>query len=102
MYTKEEIFKAVATVMDPEVGFNLVELGLIYDAECDQEGNVEVTMTLSTKACPLHQLIIQWVEEAVLRELPNAQNAKVTVVWEPVWNITMASDEVKNKLEGKM
>jgi len=102
MYTKEEIFKAVATVMDPEVGFNLVELGLIYDAECDQEGNVEVTMTLSTKACPLHQLIIQWVEEAVLRELPNAQNAKVTVVWEPVWNITMASDEVKDKLEGKM
>jgi len=102
MYTKEEIFKAVATVIDPEVGFNLVELGLIYDAECDKEGNVEVTMTLSTKACPLHQLIIQWVEEAVLRELPNAQNAKATVVWEPAWNITMASDEVKDKLEGKM
>ncbi len=102
MYSKEEIFKAVSTVIDPEVGFNLVELGLIYDGECDSEGNVKVTMTLSTKACPLHQLIIQWVEEAVLRELPNATNAEALVVWEPEWNITMASNEVKDKLEGKM
>lgn len=102
MYTKEEIFKAVSTVIDPEVGFNLVELGLIYDAECDENGFVIVTMTLSTKACPLHQMIIQWVEEAVMRELPEAQNAQAVVVWEPVWNITMASDEVKEKLEGKM
>ena len=102
MYSKEEIFKAVSTVIDPEVGFNLVELGLIYDAGCDKEGNVKVTMTLSTKACPLHQLIIQWVEEAVLRELPEATNAEAIVVWEPAWNISMASDEVKDKLEGKM
>ncbi|WP_458701630.1 metal-sulfur cluster assembly factor [Sulfurospirillum sp. 1307] len=98
MYTKEEIFKAVSTVIDPEVGFNLVELGLIYDATCDDEGNVKVTMTLSTRACPLHQMIVQWVEEAVLRELPKAQNAEAIVVWEPAWNITMASDEVKEKL----
>ncbi len=102
MYNKEEIFKAVSTVIDPEVGFNLVELGLIYDAACNASGDVQVTMTLSTKACPLHQLIVQWVEEAVLRELPNAQNAEVILVWEPSWNITMASDEVKEKLKGKM
>lgn len=102
MYNKEEIFKAVSTVIDPEVGFNLVELGLIYDATCSESGDVEVTMTLSTKACPLHQLIVQWVEEAVLRELPAAQNAAVILVWEPSWNITMASDEVKEKLKGKM
>lgn len=98
MYTKEDIFKAVSTVIDPEVGFNLVEMGLIYDAKCDEEGNVEVIMTLSTKACPLHQMIIQWVEEAILRELPKAQSATATVVWEPEWNISMASDEVKEKL----
>jgi metal-sulfur cluster biosynthetic enzyme len=98
MYTKEEIFQAVSTVNDPEVGFNLVEMGLIYDASCNENGDVIVTMTLSTQACPLHQMIVQWVEEAVLRELPNAQNAAVEVVWEPVWNITMASEEVKNQL----
>ncbi len=100
MYTKEEIFKAVSTVNDPEVGFNLVEMGLIYDASCDEEGNAKVTMTLSTKACPLHQMIVNWVEEAVLRELPKTMNAEVLVVWEPAWNITMAEDNVKKALAG--
>lgn len=102
MYTKEEIFKAVSTVIDPEVGFNLVELGLIYDATCDEKGYVKVIMTLSTKACPLHQMIVNWVEEAVLRELPKSQNAEAIVVWEPAWNITMANDNVKQALENKL
>ncbi len=101
-YTKEEIFKAVSTVNDPEVGFNLVEMGLIYDASCSDDGDVGVTMTLSTKACPLHQMIVQWVEEAVLRELPEAKNASVEVVWEPAWNISFATDEVQKKLGGAM
>jgi len=100
MYTKEEIFKAVSTVLDPEVGFNLVEMGLIYDATCNEDMEVLVTMTLSTKACPLHQMIVNWVEEAVLRELPKVQKAEAIVVWEPVWNVTMANDNVKKALAG--
>jgi len=100
MITKEEIFKAVATVNDPEVGFNLVEMGLIYDATANDKDEVRVIMTLSTKACPLHQMIIEWVEQAVMREIPTAQNAEVEVVWEPAWNISMATDEVKSKLGG--
>ena len=97
MYTKEEIFKAISTVIDPEVGFNLVEMGLIYDASSDDEGNVKVTMTLSTRACPLHQMILQWVKEAV-EKLPNVKDVDVEVVWEPVWNISMADDNVKKAL----
>jgi len=97
MYTKEEIFKAISTVIDPEVGFNLVEMGLIYDASSDDEGNVKVTMTLSTKACPLHQMILQWVKEAV-EKLPNVKDVDVEVVWEPEWNISMADDNVKKAL----
>ncbi len=100
MYSKEEIFKAVSTVNDPEVGFNLVEMGLIYDASCDENLDIKVTMTLSTKACPLHQMIVQWVEEAVLRELPEAQSAEAIVVWEPAWNITMAEEHVIKGLSG--
>jgi len=99
MYTKEELFLAISTVIDPEVGFNLVEMGLIYDAKCDEEGNVDVVMTLSTKACPMHQLIQQWVKEAV-EKMANIKEAKVEVVWEPVWNITMADDNVKKALGG--
>jgi len=97
MYTKEELFKAISTVIDPEVGFNLVEMGLIYDAQSDEEGNVKVTMTLSTKACPLHQMIVQWVKEAV-EKLPDVKEVEVEVVWEPEWNITMADDNVKKAL----
>jgi metal-sulfur cluster biosynthetic enzyme len=96
-FTKEEIFKAISTVIDPEVGFNLVEMGLIYDASSDDEGNVKVTMTLSTRACPLHQMILQWVKEAV-EKLPGVQDVDVEVVWEPAWNISMADDNVKKAL----
>ncbi len=98
-YTKDEIFKAISTVNDPEVGFNLVEMGLIYDAVCE-DTDVIVTMTLSTKACPLHQMILQWVEEAILRDLEEVKGVKIDLVWEPAWNISMASDEVKAKLAG--
>ncbi|QOP43970.1 metal-sulfur cluster assembly factor [Sulfurimonas sediminis] len=97
MYTKDELFQAISTVIDPEVGFNLVEMGLIYDASCDEEGNVKVVMTLSTKACPMHQMILQWVKEAV-EKLPNVKSADVEVVWEPQWNISMADENVKKAL----
>jgi len=97
MYTKDEIFQAISTVIDPEVGFNLVEMGLIYDASSDDEGNVKVTMTLSTKACPLHQMILEWVKEAV-QKLPNIKDVDIEVVWEPAWNISMADDNVKKAL----
>ena len=97
MYTKEELFQAISTVIDPEVGFNLVEMGLIYDASSDDEGNVKVTMTLSTKACPLHQMILQWVKEAV-EKLPNVKSVDIEVVWEPAWNISMADENVKKIL----
>ena len=97
MYTKDELFQAISTVVDPEVGFNLVEMGLIYDASSDDEGNVKVTMTLSTRACPLHQMILQWVKEAV-EKLPNVKDVDVEVAWEPEWNISMADDNVKKAL----
>ena len=101
MVTKEDIYKAISTVKDPEVGFNLVEMGLIYNAEYNPETkHVQVTMTLSTKACPLHQMILQWVEEAVLRELPEVESVDITLVWEPAWNISMADDNVKKALGG--
>lgn len=98
-YTKEELFAAISTVIDPEVGFNLVEMGLIYDAVCDDEGNVKVTMTLSTKACPLHQMILQWVKEAV-EKLDGIADVEIDLVWEPEWNITMADEHVKKVLAG--
>ncbi|MGE0739602.1 metal-sulfur cluster assembly factor [Sulfurimonas sp.] len=97
MYSKEELFLAISTVLDPEVGFNLVEMGLIYDASCDADGNAYVKMTLSTKACPLHQLIMQWVKEAV-QKMAGIKSVEIDLVWEPAWNISMADENVKKAL----
>ncbi len=97
--TQELAYAAIATVIDPEVGFNLVELGLIYDVAIDDKNDVKVTMTLSTRGCPLHQAMMEWVREAVLR-LEGVSSCDVEVVWEPAWNISMAADNVKQALGG--
>ncbi|MBW6488890.1 iron-sulfur cluster assembly protein [Sulfurimonas sp.] len=99
MYSKDELLLAISTVIDPEVGFNLVEMGLIYDAACNDEGDAHIIMTLSTKACPMHQLIQQWVKEAV-QKMANIKSVEIELVWEPVWNITMAQEHVKKALSG--
>ncbi|MDD2369050.1 MAG: metal-sulfur cluster assembly factor [Sulfuricurvum sp.] len=95
--TKSEVYEAISTVIDPEVGFNLVELGLIYDAQINENNHVKVIMTLSTQGCPLHQMMMEWVREAVER-LEAVKGCIVEVVWEPEWNITMASDHVQQAL----
>ncbi|BDY13666.1 metal-sulfur cluster assembly factor [Hydrogenimonas cancrithermarum] len=95
--TKEQVFDAIRKVIDPEVGFNLVEMGLIYDAIIDDDNNVKVVMTLSTRGCPLHQMLTQWVKDAV-KEIPGVGEVEVEVVWEPAWNISMADDNVKKAL----
>ncbi|MCB4743680.1 MAG: metal-sulfur cluster assembly factor [Sulfurovum sp.] len=97
--TKEVVFDAISTVIDPEVGFNLVEMGLIYDAIIDEKYNVHVVMTLSTQGCPLHQMITQWVKEATER-IEGVGEVDIEVVWEPAWNISMADDNVKKALGG--
>lgn len=98
MVTKEEIYGAISTVIDPEVGFNLVELGLIYDALINESNQVHVIMTLSTRGCPLHQMMIQWVKEAV-EKMDAVDTCDVEIVWDPEWNISMASDHVKEALK---
>lgn len=97
--TKEDVFQAISTVIDPEVGFNLVEMGLIYDAVIEESCNIMVVMTLSTRGCPLHQMIVQWVREAV-EKLDDAGIVEVNVVWEPAWNISMAQEHVRKTLSG--
>ena len=96
MLTETTVYDALATVIDPEVGFDIVALGLIYGVTI-QEDVVEVEMTLSTRGCPLHELLKQWAKESV-EKLPEVSTCKVNIVWEPAWNVTMASEEVKKAL----
>ena len=98
MFTEEDIYSAISTVIDPEVGFDIVSLGLIYGVKIE-ENHVHVTMTLSTKGCPLHELIQQWTKEAVLK-VEGVASCDIEIVWEPAWNISMASERVKKELCG--
>ncbi|MDD2383656.1 MAG: metal-sulfur cluster assembly factor [Sulfurospirillaceae bacterium] len=94
--TQEAVYAGISTVIDPEVGFDIVSLGLIYNVIIE-EANVHVKMTLSTRGCPLHELIKQWTKEAV-EKVKGVQNCEIEIVWEPAWNITMASESVKKAL----
>jgi len=96
MLNETTVYDALATVIDPEVGFDIVALGLIYGVTI-QEDVVEVDMTLSTRGCPLHELLKQWAKESV-EKLPEVSTCNVTIVWEPAWNVTMASEAVKKAL----
>ena len=98
MITEEDVYNAISTVIDPEVGFDIVSLGLIYGVKIEDD-SVHVTMTLSTKGCPLHELIQQWTKDAVLK-IDGVKNCDIEIVWEPAWNITMAGERVKKELCG--
>lgn len=95
--TNEAIREALKKVIDPELGLNLVDLGLIYEATVE-DGKVRVEMTLTTPGCPLHDSLSQAVYR-VLYGLDGVQEVNVEVVWEPPWTPEMISPEGRRQLE---
>lgn len=81
--TESEAWTALAGVVDPELGIDIVELGLVYGVEVG-ERVVSVTMTLTTAGCPLHDVIVDGVERALTR--PGGPRVNVEVVWDPPWD----------------
>ncbi|WP_457639799.1 metal-sulfur cluster assembly factor [Persephonella sp.] len=94
--TKEQVYQALKNVLDPEIGFNIVDLGLVYDVEVNNS-DVKIKMTLSSPSCPLSGTILSWVESAV-RNIEGVENVEVELVWDPPWSIERASEEVKKAL----
>jgi metal-sulfur cluster biosynthetic enzyme len=85
------------TVVDPELGLNIVDLGLIYDIKVD-DNNVIVKMTLTSPACPLGA-VIQGQAHAAVKKLPWVTDTKIELVWSPRWDPrTMSSEEVQMQL----
>jgi metal-sulfur cluster biosynthetic enzyme len=96
--TPDEILEALRAVYDPEIGINIVDLGLVYDVEKSSEGQVNVKMTLTTPACPLGPVLIDQVQYVAGR-LPGVENTSVEFVWTPPWDPrVMASEEAKAEL----
>lgn len=82
---KDSMLGALENVIDPELGIDIVNLGLVYDVELDDEGLATVTMTLTSMGCPLGPVIVDQVNTA-LNELPEVKSTNVNIVWNPPWS----------------
>lgn len=87
---------ALREVIDPEIGLNIVDLGLVYGLELAGT-NVHARITMTTPACPLGEQIVRDAEEH-LRAVPGAGEVRVELVWEPAWGPERMSPEAKETL----
>ena len=93
MPTREEIFEALRIVEDPELGMDIVELGLLYDAEVEGS-KVHVTYSLTSMGCPVGPLIEQQIDE-VVRGLPGVEEVETELTWSPPWTPDKMSEDAK-------
>lgn len=82
---KDNIYGALETVIDPELGVDIVNLGLVYDVEQDEEGHTIVTITLTSMGCPLAATIVEQIKVA-LQDIPEVKSTEVNIVWNPPWS----------------
>ena len=82
--TPELIRKTLRSVKDPELGLNIVDIGLIYETEVSPEGDVRVKMTLTSPGCPSGAEIMQDAR-MVLEDLEGVRSVEIDLVWEPYW-----------------
>lgn len=91
-FISEDLVKAaLEAVMDPELGVNIVDLGLVYGVAIDDGSHVTVTMTLTTPGCPLHASFVEEIEEVLWQSMPGITGVTVNLVWEPRWSPMMIS-----------
>ena len=93
----ETLRQALKRVSDPEIGANIVDLGLIYRLEY-ANGQLEIDMTMTSPACPMGDLIIDDIHAELERLLPADIEVKLTVVWDPPWQPSMMSPECRGRL----
>jgi metal-sulfur cluster biosynthetic enzyme len=93
MATREEVVESLRQVEDPELGMDIVELGLMYDVEVE-DGQVKVVHTLTSMGCPVGPLIQQQIDE-VVRGLPGVNDVEVELTWDPPWTPDKMSEDAK-------
>lgn len=97
---EQEVLEIIKTVPDPEVGVNIVDLGLIYEIDYNEENKrIEIKMTLSARGCPVGDTILQHVQTVVSNMFPGFY-VDVELVWEPQWTPQLITDEGRAELDG--
>lgn len=87
----ELLWRSLATVIDPEIGLDIVTLGLVYGVEIDHD-DASITHTLTTPGCPMERIITDGIRAAVL-QVEGIRGAKTRVVWEPAWHSGMIAKD---------
>ena len=95
--TEDEVFGALRTVIDPELGVNIVDLGLVYDVQITG-GSLDIAMTMTTPACPLGDYLLSKAEAVLRQRFPALQALKIGLVFEPLWNPIMMSWSARETL----
>ncbi len=90
-FTEAAVVEALENVIDPELGINIVDLGLVYSVTITDEARVEIIMTLTTPGCPLHASFVQEIERVLWQSIPDITGVDVQLVWDPPWNPIMIS-----------
>ena len=93
----DEIMKLLEEIIDPEIGVDIVNLGLVYGIEQDDNNHIHVTMTMTSMGCPLHKYITDEVKKIITKRIPDAE-VEVELVWDPVWTPDMMSDRARKML----
>ena len=96
--SREEVIAALKTVHDPEIPVNIYDLGLIYELEIEDDGSVQIGMTLTAPACPVAGEMPHWVAEAVA-SVQGVGEVEVSMVWDPPWSPDCMSDDAKMLLD---
>jgi FeS assembly SUF system protein len=94
--TKEQVYEALHACYDPEIPVNIVDLGLIYDVEVNED-KVAVKMTLTAPGCGMGAMIASDAQQKILG-IPGVKDATVDLVWDPPWDPSRISEEAKGKL----
>jgi metal-sulfur cluster biosynthetic enzyme len=95
--TEEAVREALKQVVDPELGINIVDLGLVYDVEISPEGAISVEYTLTTMGCPIGPLIEHQIQ-SFLENVPGVTSVEAEMVLRPPWTPEMMSEEAKAAL----
>ena len=92
--TKDEVFEALHQVEDPELGMDIVELGLLYDAEIEGP-KVKVIHSLTSMGCPAGPMIQEDIHSVVTTDFPDLENVEIELTWDPPWTPELMSDDAK-------
>ena len=97
MATDTDVREALRLVVDPEIGVNIIDLGLVYRIEVEG-ARARIAMTMTSPTCPMADYLKDLATSAIRQHVPDVVDVDITLEWEPPWDPDMMSDEARRQL----